>query len=155
MEAGRSGRSAANRSRLARAVPIGSLCRTQLSSLCQAFYLEQQGATLVVVQSLFHQHEFLETLAGTFAIVIPITLLIAGLGGYFLARSSLSPVVAMSEQARWIGAENLDARLSVRNPEMNLDISPGPSTGFSIGSTHPLIVKSVSWQTRRTNFGRL
>jgi two-component system, OmpR family, sensor kinase len=84
------------------------------------FSLEQQAATLVVVQSLFHQHEFLETLAGTFAIVIPITLLIAGCGGYLLARSSLSPVVAMSEQARWIGAENLDARLSVRNPDDEL-----------------------------------
>jgi heavy metal sensor kinase len=84
------------------------------------FSLAQQGATLVVVQSLFHQHEFLETLAGTFAIVIPITLLIAGMGGYLLARSSLSPVVAMSEQARWIGAENLDSRLSVRNPDDEL-----------------------------------
>jgi heavy metal sensor kinase len=84
------------------------------------FSIEQQAATLVVVQSLFHQHEFLESLAGTFAIVIPITLLIAGFGGYFLARSSLSPVVAMSEQARWIGAENLDARLSVRNPDDEL-----------------------------------
>jgi heavy metal sensor kinase len=84
------------------------------------FSLEQQAATLVVVQSQFHQHEFLETLAGTFAIVIPITLLIAGLGGYFLARRSLSPVVAMSEQARWIGAENLEARLSVRPPDDEL-----------------------------------
>jgi heavy metal sensor kinase len=84
------------------------------------FSLEQQAAILVVVQSQFHQHEFLETLAGTFAIVIPITLLLAGLGGYFLARSSLSPVVAMSEQARWIGAENLEARLSVRNPDDEL-----------------------------------
>jgi heavy metal sensor kinase len=79
------------------------------------FAFSQQSATLVVLQSLFHQNEFLETLADTFGIVIPVTLLIAGLGGYFLARSSLSPVVAMSEQARWIGAENLDARLSVRN----------------------------------------
>jgi heavy metal sensor kinase len=84
------------------------------------FTLEQQAATLVVVQSLFHQHEFLETLAGTFAIVIPLTLLIAGIGGYFLARRSLSPVVAMSEQARWIGAENLESRLSVRNPNDEL-----------------------------------
>jgi two-component system, OmpR family, sensor kinase len=84
------------------------------------FSLEQQSATLIVVQSFFHQHEFLETLAGTFFIVIPITLLIAGAGGYLLARSSLSPVVAMSEQARLIGAENLDKRLSVRHPDDEL-----------------------------------
>jgi two-component system, OmpR family, sensor kinase len=82
--------------------------------------LDEQSANLVVVQSLFHQNEFLETLAKTFAIVIPITLLLAGAGGYLLARSSLSPVVAMSEQARWIGAENLDARLSVRHPDDEL-----------------------------------
>ena len=94
------------------------------------FSLEQQAATLVVVQSLFHQHEFLETLAGTFAIVIPITLLIAGLGGYFLARRSLSPVVAMSEQARWIGAENLEARLSVRNPDDELGHLAGSFNGL-------------------------
>jgi len=84
------------------------------------FSLAQQSATLVVLQSLFHQHEFLETLAGTFAVVIPLTLLLAGAGGYFLARSNLSPVVAMSEQARWIGAENLEARLGVKNPDDEL-----------------------------------
>jgi heavy metal sensor kinase len=82
--------------------------------------MAQQTATLVVLQSLFHQHEFLETLAGTFAVVIPITLLIAGIGGYLLARSSLSPGVAMSEQARCIGTENLDSRLSVRNADDEL-----------------------------------
>jgi heavy metal sensor kinase len=84
------------------------------------FSFSQQPGTIVVLQSLFHQSEFLETLAGTFAVVIPVTLVIAGLGGYFLARNSLSPVVAMSEQARWIGAENLEARLSVRNPDDEL-----------------------------------
>jgi heavy metal sensor kinase len=84
------------------------------------FSFSQQAATLVVLQSLFHQNEFLETLADTFGVVIPMTLLIAGLGGYFLARNSLSPVVAMSEQARSIGADNLDARLSVSNPDDEL-----------------------------------
>jgi heavy metal sensor kinase len=84
------------------------------------FSFSQQPGTIVVLQSLFHQSEFLETLAGTFAVVIPVTLVIAGLGGYFLARNSLSPVLAMSEQARSIGAENLDARLSVRNPDDEL-----------------------------------
>ncbi|MBV9888059.1 MAG: HAMP domain-containing protein [Acidobacteria bacterium] len=84
------------------------------------FSLAQQSATLVVVQSLFHQNEFLETLAGTFFVVIPITLLIAGAGGYLLARNSLAPVVAMSEQARLIGAENLDKRLSVTHPNDEL-----------------------------------
>src|SRR5262249_26815713 len=37
-----------------------------------------------------------------------------------LARRSLSPVVAMGAQASHIGAENLDARLKVRNPRDEL-----------------------------------
>jgi two-component system OmpR family sensor kinase len=84
------------------------------------FSRSQHDGTLVVVQSLYHENEFLEVLSRTFAIVIPLTLLFAGVGGYLLARNSLSPVVAMSEQARWIGAENLDARLNVRNPDDEL-----------------------------------
>jgi heavy metal sensor kinase len=84
------------------------------------FSLENQAATLVVLQSLRHQNEFLTTLKGTFAIVIPVTILLAGVGGYLLARRSLSPVVAMSAQASRIGSENLDARLSVRNPKDEL-----------------------------------
>ena len=84
------------------------------------FSFEQQAATLIVVQSMRRENDFLETLAGTFAIVIPLTILLAGAGGYLLARNSLSPVVAMSAQASRIGAENPEARLSVRNPHDEL-----------------------------------
>ncbi|PYX62792.1 MAG: two-component sensor histidine kinase, partial [Acidobacteria bacterium] len=51
----------------------------------------------------------------TFAWVIPIALLLASVGGYFLARKSLAPVVAMSTQAGRIGAANLHERLAVQN----------------------------------------
>src|SRR4029077_20900446 len=47
--------------------------------------------------------------------VIPVTLVIASAGGYFLARKSLAPVVAMSEKAGRIGAQNLHERLPVQN----------------------------------------
>ncbi len=86
----------------------------------RTFSFDNQEATLIVLQSLWHQNEFLRTLEGTFAIVIPLTILLAGAGGYLLARRSLSPVVAMSAQASRIGAENLEARLSVRNPRDEL-----------------------------------
>jgi heavy metal sensor kinase len=89
-------------------------------SYTRRFMLNQQGATLIVLQSLKRQREFLETLAGTFAIVIPMAIVLAGFGGYLLARRSLSPVVAMSAEASHIGAENLDARLNVRNPRDEL-----------------------------------
>jgi two-component system OmpR family sensor kinase len=88
----------------------------QYRSYARHFSVAQQAATLIVLQSLYHQNEFLETLAGTFGIVIPLTIVLAGAGGYLLARRSLWPVVAMSAQASRIGAENLYQRLEVENP---------------------------------------
>lgn len=84
------------------------------------FSFEKQEATLVVLQSLSHQIEFLRTLQRTFWIVLPLTILLAGAGGYLLARRSLSPVVTMSAEASRIGSENLDVRLSARNPKDEL-----------------------------------
>jgi len=44
-----------------------------------------------------------------------VALLLAGLGGWLLARKSLAPVVAMAGSARRIGAENLGQQLPVAN----------------------------------------
>jgi heavy metal sensor kinase len=44
----------------------------------------------------------------------------AGLGGWFLARKSLAPVVSMAESARRIGSENLNLQLPVANPRDEL-----------------------------------
>jgi heavy metal sensor kinase len=71
--------------------------------------------TLVILRSLHPQQEMLEEVTATFAWVIPIAILLASGGGYFLARKSLAPVVAMSRQAGRIGAENLHERLAVQN----------------------------------------
>lgn len=54
------------------------------------------------------------------AYAIPTALALAGLGGWFLARRSLAPAVAMSEQARRISVEDLSRRLVVANPEDEL-----------------------------------
>jgi heavy metal sensor kinase len=70
---------------------------------------------LVVFHSLHGQNEMLETIWQTFAWMILVGLLLAGTGGYFLARKSLAPVVAMGAQARRIGATNLHERLPVQN----------------------------------------
>lgn len=79
------------------------------------FSADHQDASLVVLQSLQRQNEFLGALASVFAIVIPLTILLAAAGGYLFARHSLAPVVAMSAQASRMGAENLGARLDVKN----------------------------------------
>jgi two-component system, OmpR family, sensor kinase len=77
--------------------------------------LEGKKYELVILQSLRQQDEMLEGVTETFAWVIPISLLLASASGYFLARKSLAPVVAMSSQAGKIGAENLHERLAVLN----------------------------------------
>jgi heavy metal sensor kinase len=71
--------------------------------------------TLVILQSLHAQQEMLEGVTETFAWVIPIAIVLASVGGYFLARKSLAPVVAMSSHAGRIGAANLHERLAVQN----------------------------------------
>jgi heavy metal sensor kinase len=76
--------------------------------------------TLVILQSLHAQQEMLEEVTATFAWVIPIAIVLAGVGGYFLARKSLAPVVAMSSQAGRIGAANLHERLAVQNEKDEL-----------------------------------
>lgn len=72
-----------------------------------------QGITIVMAQSLREQAEALEQARHAFFIAVPLALLLASLGGYFLARKSLAPVMAMSNQAARIGVTNLDERLPV------------------------------------------
>jgi len=79
------------------------------------FKAQHADWTLIVLQSLRHEQEFLESVLETFALVIPFGILLASVGGYFLARRSLSPVVEMSAQAGRIGASNLHERLLVKN----------------------------------------
>ena len=70
---------------------------------------------LVAGSSLEPTDEELESLREVLAYVIPIALVLAGAGGWFLARQSLAPVGAMAERARRIGVEDLGARLPVAN----------------------------------------
>lgn len=75
----------------------------------------EKSYVLIVLHSLHAQFEVLETIRLTFAWMILVGLLLAGTGGYFLARKSLAPVVAMGTHARRIGATNLHERLPVQN----------------------------------------
>jgi two-component system OmpR family sensor kinase len=74
-----------------------------------------QNYVLIALHSLHAQNDMLETLRLTFAWMILVGLLLAGTGGYFLARKSLAPVVEMGAHARRIGATNLHERLPVLN----------------------------------------
>ena len=70
---------------------------------------------VVAGSSLEPTDEELESLRGILAYVVPIALVLGGVGGWFLARHSLSPVSAMVERARQMSAENLSGRLPVAN----------------------------------------
>ena len=48
---------------------------------------------------------------------LPLAVLVAGFGAYWLARRALAPVERMTERARLITAERLGERLPVHNPD--------------------------------------
>ncbi|HVH71092.1 MAG TPA: ATP-binding protein, partial [Candidatus Dormibacteraeota bacterium] len=86
----------------------------------QHFSAKGKAYTLIILQSLHSQNEMMEEAGTVFAWLIPVAILLAGGGGYFLARKSLGPVVAMSSQAGRIGAANLHERLAVQNEKDEL-----------------------------------
>jgi heavy metal sensor kinase len=75
---------------------------------------------VVVGADLEPTDEELESLREVLAYVVPIAIVLAGVGGWFLARQSLAPVGAMAERARKIGVGDLTARLPVANPRDEL-----------------------------------
>jgi heavy metal sensor kinase len=75
---------------------------------------------VVVGSPLEPTDEELESLREVLAYLIPIALLLAGAGGWFLARQSLAPVAAMVARARKIGVDDVGARLPVANPRDEL-----------------------------------
>ncbi len=78
----------------------------------------REGREFVIVasQPLEAVEDELGTIRSVFSSVIPAALVLAGVGGWFLARRSLAPAVAMSDEARRISAEDLERRLPVANP---------------------------------------
>jgi two-component system, OmpR family, sensor kinase len=83
-------------------------------SIPPAEYIVAAGADLDPMD------EELAFLRRILASMVPLALGLAAIGGWFLARKSLSPVVAMADRARRIGGENLSERLPVANPRDEL-----------------------------------
>lgn len=70
----------------------------------------------IVAEPLSVIEEGLRRLRRDFFAGVPLILLLASLGGYFLARKSLAPIALMNEQTQRITAENLSSQLDVPNP---------------------------------------
>lgn len=62
----------------------------------------------------------LNIIGGSLLLAVPLTLLLAGWGGWLLVRKNLAPIRLMSDSAQKIGAENLSERLPVANPRDEL-----------------------------------
>jgi heavy metal sensor kinase len=70
----------------------------------------------IVAEPLSVVDEGLRRLRRDFLFGVPVILLLASTGGYFLARKSLAPIALMNQQTQRITAENLSARLDVAHP---------------------------------------
>ena len=81
-----------------------------------------RGDTLFIaaVQSWHGYSETMELIATGYAITVPVLLLLASLGGYWLAARALAPVAAMSRKAASIGSANMGERLVASNPHDEL-----------------------------------
>lgn len=80
-----------------------------------------QDFTIVALQVGQIERTVLSNFLQAVVIAIPIALVLAGLGGYFLARRSFAPVIDMGRRASSIDSESLDARLAVRNTGDEMD----------------------------------
>lgn len=72
-----------------------------------------EGFGVLMVTSLTRLHDRLRRLRNIIVIVVPLALLIAGVGGWLLARSALDPVSRIRQAADAIGSSNLSARVPV------------------------------------------
>jgi heavy metal sensor kinase len=86
--------------------------------------IPSHGAAFVIVAGtpLEPADDELESLREILAYLVPVALLLAGVGGWFLARQSLSPVTAMVERARDMSAGTVGGRLPVGNPRDELGV---------------------------------
>lgn len=75
---------------------------------------------IVALHSLETINEEMSSLRQVFLIAVPLAVVLTAVGGWFLARKALQPVVSMSLQAHRIGASNLNERLVVDNPKDEL-----------------------------------
>lgn len=73
-----------------------------------------------VAEPLSVLEEGLGQLRRDFFAGVTLVLLLASLGGYFLARKSLAPIASMNKQTQRISAERLSSRLDVTNPRDEL-----------------------------------
>lgn len=84
------------------------------------FPMSETSFIVLASQPLEEVEEELESVRQPLIAAGFLSLALAGIGGWFLARKSLAPVVAMAGSARRISAESLEQQLPVVNPRDEL-----------------------------------
>ena len=75
-----------------------------------------RGVVVRIFKDAGDMRQTLRQIVEVFLFALPFAVGLASLGGYFLAKRSLSPVTAMASRAREITSESLAARLPFDNP---------------------------------------
>jgi heavy metal sensor kinase len=81
---------------------------------------DQNLGFAVVAEPLSVIEDGLRQLRRDFFAGVPLVLLLASAGGYFLARKSLAPIASMNSQTQRISVESLSQRLDVTSPRDEL-----------------------------------
>jgi heavy metal sensor kinase len=88
--------------------------------LSAASQIGGEPVVIQVAENLFDMREAHRELFLILVLGLPLSVAVAGVGGYSLARRALAPVHRMADQAQAITAERLTERLRVDNPEDEL-----------------------------------
>jgi len=97
---------------------LGNGLRVRMAS--SVYHIEDRRVVLRVAHSEEGPWREVREMAWVLILGFPIALLLAGLGGYALARKALGPVDAMTHEADRISAERLNQRIAVENPRDEL-----------------------------------
>lgn len=92
---------------------LGNGLRVRIAS--SVYHIEDHRVVLRVAHSEEGLWRELHEIVWVLGLGFPVALLLAGFGGYALARKALAPVDAMTHQAERISAERLNERLPVEN----------------------------------------
>ena len=93
---------------------------TKFRAYAEPVMVNGRREAIVVARSLHNQQAIMEDFQEGLFIAIPLALLCASAGGYFLARKSLAPVMVMSGRVEQMSAANLKERLPITNPSDEL-----------------------------------
>ncbi|MCC7195301.1 MAG: HAMP domain-containing histidine kinase [Gemmatimonadaceae bacterium] len=92
------------------------VARQEVRIFTLPYRLGRRPLVIAVARSLAAREAILDQARVALLSGLPLLLVVAALGGYWLAGKSLAPVAAMSAQAAAIGAGTLHERLPVRRP---------------------------------------